>query len=98
MAFNKGPSRRYFLTHQHIEGMVRSNGIWQCHLDQSPFPRVHGRFPKLVSVHFTKTFIPLDLYSFTAINAQEVDHFLKGEKFLHKLPFREGVKKLAVRK
>ena len=54
-------SRFHFLTHQHAESEVSIHCIFHCHLSQSSDFRIHGCFPKLIRVHFTKTFISLNV-------------------------------------
>ena len=47
--------------HQHVEDLVRLDRIFDLDAEQHPVLWVHGRFPQLVGVHLTETFVAGDL-------------------------------------
>ena len=55
--------RLNFVTHQNSEGFISCSRIFQRNSEHNPGVRVHGCFPKLLGVHFTKTFVPLNFRS-----------------------------------
>ena len=59
VALNELASGIYLVTHQGSEHVVTDRHIIDMHLDQGTVGRVHGGFPKLFGIHFTKTLVAL---------------------------------------
>ena len=57
--FNELTTRAYILAHKHGEYIVGAGGIFYSYLFKQAGFRVHGGFPQLGGVHFTKTFVAL---------------------------------------
>lgn len=49
------------VAHQHGEDPVGFSAVFDRDLAQDTFERVHGSFPQLFGVHFSKTFITLGM-------------------------------------
>ena len=50
---NKTPARGHLAAHKHIEGSVSFSCVLNGYLQERAVFWVHGRFPKLLWVHFT---------------------------------------------
>ena len=61
MCLNELTTRTDFVAHKHRENSVGLAGVFYRHLLYGSAVRVHSGFPKLVVVHFTKTFVSLNL-------------------------------------
>ena len=48
-------------THEDIEYFVGSLGIFDRYLFEQAIFRIHRRFPELVRIHFSETFVALDV-------------------------------------
>ena len=59
--FNKVSSWLYFFAHTNAKNFICGNCIWNCNYTHFSLRRIHCCFPKLFSVHFTKTFITLNI-------------------------------------
>src|SRR5690606_15022113 len=60
--FNKFSSRWYFITHEHRKNSIGFATIVNVYLAQCSKFRIHGSVPKLLGVHFSKTFVALYTY------------------------------------
>src|SRR6185312_4434704 len=63
MVFDKLPAWGNIVAHQHTENPVCFNDAVNGYLFQCPCGRIHGCFPKLLTVHFSQTFVPLNMNS-----------------------------------
>ena len=52
--------RRHLITHQHAKDLISSCGIGNRHLAHDAVDWIHRRFPELLRVHFSQTFVALD--------------------------------------
>ena len=59
MGLDEFLARVHGITHQHVEGAVSFSGIIHIDLKQGAVGGVHGRFPQLIGVNLTETFVAL---------------------------------------
>ena len=54
-------ARRNRAAHQHVEGLIGADAVFDLDLHQRPPGRVHRRVPELVRVHLAETLVALNL-------------------------------------
>lgn len=63
MFFDELASRGNLVAHQHREYAVGFGSVVDGYFAQNPGVWVHRGFPQLMGVHFTETFVALDVYA-----------------------------------
>ena len=79
VAFDELAAWCHVLAHEHRENAVGIGCVAYAHLLEYAVGRVHGGFAQLLGVHFTKTFVSLQLdltFVATGISVDELAHLL----------------------
>ena len=55
------------VAHEHGEYLIRLGGVFYRHLFEQPIGRIHRRFPKLLRIHLSQTFVSLCVDAFRVL-------------------------------